>query len=65
MFDLSKQPMYIMHMDETDSNTLVQTADGFTLNEVTYLSETKVNELITAKESEIKAWATSQFQAKA
>lgn len=65
MFDLSKQPMYIMHMDETDSNTLVQTADGFTLNEVTYLSETKVNELITQKESEIKAWATSQFQAKA
>ena len=65
MFDLSKQPMYIMHMDETDANTIVQTADGFTLNEVTYLSETKVNELLTQKESEIKSWATSQFQAKA
>ena len=57
--------MYIMHMDETDANTIVQTADGFTLNEVTYLSETKVNELLTQKESEIKSWATSQFQAKA
>lgn len=65
MFDLSKQPMYIMHMDEADSNTLVQTADGFTLNGVNYVNEAKVNELIATAESEIKAWATSQFQAKA
>lgn len=61
---------YIAHIDEPDSVAeptgadITPNADGFLMGDVQYYSQEKVNELLTQKESEIKSWATSQFEPK-
>lgn len=69
MFDYSKMPMYIMHMDETgdipvNDNTIVPTDEGFTLNDENYLNETVVEAQIAQAKSELQDWANGQFQPK-
>lgn len=73
--DYDKMPIFIAHVDaenvegaptpETnDPATIVPNTDGFIIGGVQYYSKTKVDALLTAKESELKAWATSQFEPK-
>lgn len=74
--DYDKMPIFIAHMDaekveeapspETnDPATIVPNTDGFIIGGVQYYSKNKVDTLLSAKESEIKSWATSQFEPKA
>lgn len=71
-------PTYIAH---TDGNSVDDTAtfedaggnmltvknneDGVVIDGTQYYSQTKVDQLLAEKDSELRAWATSQFQAKA
>ena len=71
-------PTYIAH---TDGNSVDDTAtfedaggnllsvknndDVVIIDGTQYYSQTKVNQLLAEKDSELRAWATSQFQAKA
>lgn len=61
---------YIAHIDEPESAgtptgaDITPNADGFLMGDEQYYSKDKVDELITAKETEIKSWATNQFAPK-
>lgn len=71
-------PTYIAH---TDGNSVDDTVtfedaggnmltvknndDGVIIDGTQYYSQTKVDQLLAEKDSELRAWATSQFQAKA
>lgn len=65
---------YFAHIDEPDEGgspagqptgaDITPNDDGFLMGDVQFYSQEKVNELLTAKESEIKSWATSQFEPK-
>lgn len=71
-------PTYIAH---TDGNSVDDTVtfedaggnmltvknndDGVIIDGTQYYSQTKVDQLLAEKDSELRAWATSQFQARA
>ena len=71
-------PTYIAH---TDGNSVDDTVtfedaggnmltvknndDGVIIDGTQYYSQTKVDQLLAEKDSELRAWATSQFQTKA
>lgn len=61
---------YIAHIDEAESAgeptgaDITPNANGFLMGDVQYYSQEKVDELLASKESEIKSWATSQFEPK-
>lgn len=71
-------PTYIAH---TDGNSVDDTVtfedaggnmlsvknndDGVIIDGTQYYSQTKVDQLLAEKDSELRAWATNQFQAKA
>ena len=65
---------YIAHIDEPESTgspagdrtgaDITPNADGFLMGDEQYYSKDKVDELLTAKEAEIKSWATNQFAPK-
>ena len=68
MVDMTKTPYYIAHMDDGENpdntNAIVPNADGMTLNGTQYYSQTKVDQLLSAKDSELRLWATETFQTK-
>lgn len=71
-------PTYIAH---TDGNSVDDTAtfedaggnmltvnnndDGVVIDGTQYYSQTKVDQLLAEKDSELRTWATNQFQPKA
>lgn len=65
---------YFAHIDEPDSTgtpvgeptgaDITPNDDGFLMGDVQYYSQEKVDELLSAKETEIKSWATNQFAPK-
>lgn len=69
--DYKDTPKYIMHFkpapdgNGTEPLDVYATANGVSINGTEYYSKSKVDELISQKDSELRAWATQQFQAKA
>ena len=71
-------PTYIAHTDGNsgDDTTTFEDAggnmltvknndDGVIIDGTQYYSQAKVDQLLAEKDSELRSWATSQFQAKA
>lgn len=80
IYDYSQTPKYINHssvsnddttvfssQDENDNKFTAKDVDGvgIMLNGTKYYSAATVESLLSALESEIKAWATSSFEPKA
>ena len=69
--DYKDMPKYIMHFtpapdgNGTEPVNVSATANGVNINGTEYYSKAKVDELVNQKDSELRAWATQQFQAKA
>lgn len=69
--DYKDTPKYIMHFkpapdgNGTEPLDVYSTANGVNINGTEYYSKAKVDELVNQKDSELRSWATQQFQAKA
>lgn len=69
--DYKDTPKYILHYKPspdgkgTEPIDVYTTANGINVNGVEYYSKEKVDSLVSQAETEIKSWATNQFQPKA
>lgn len=73
-----KAPTYIAHTDGNSVDdtatfqdaggnmlTVKNNADGVIIDGTQYYSQSKVDQLLAEKDSELRSWATNQFQPKA
>lgn len=69
--DYKDTPKYILHYKPspdgkgTEPIDVYATENGINVNGVEYYSKEKVDSLVEQTETEIKSWATNQFQPKA